>query len=700
MGELVPDTPSATAEPYSHPHGPEPPTQGADSFSQSYLHDAIGGQYAAGHSMPASLRQADTTAGGPADDDEGVDELANSIPDSQLLPPDDEASSLQDSHARLSSDGARPVLRTRSALVLGPDDHSGYSDGPDDMGDLGETQAAHSLNEDSWRSHRARRASMGGREPSRGPSSHEATREEGRTEEGLADESSTMDFTRAAGRVLPSHEPRDHSDEQPAATSSSPAPRPSESQKENPSPCLPPDRSQANQPFSLSVHSNLDDASGAPSSSPAVARELLRRRSPKKAVEEPASSADPDLSPSVLLSSARASRVHTLASEQASSSDPSGSDTASSVSGPEARPASVLTSAPRTDDNPQTSTPAFANMPPPAPPVTATRTLPTLALAPEPLVHPAPISRSNTLPTSRCAQPALVNANLFASSAAMKADLPARKKRKAEAWDGISQSDESVRTAESLGQSMASATAEEVREEVGENVELPPTLLHEEPEAGTMQASGRARDKAAGMAVDEETLLEETVRNDESVGGESVGSSLPAPLARRGDAGAAHGFSSLDPVPRRDAAGPTLFNAPPATASSTGSSPGSRSPVKADGAGQKGKKRLSDISELKSSGESPSQAIEVPATQTEYDALRPASLRTQDVEVDSALLSFCLSAPSLRVLMLHARCRELARLLSTRYVDRQCHYRATTVHAGSRPRAQAACPSPHARRRP
>ncbi|GAA5845606.1 hypothetical protein JCM9279_006047 [Rhodotorula babjevae] len=620
MGELVPDTPRGTAEPHANQSDPGPAaTEFLDSHGQSYLLDILqadSSRRTSSQGPSASLRHSAPSAGPPriaGNVDDDVDQLddddnaePHSIPDSQqLLPPDDEANTLQESLPVATPAGGRPLLRSQSALVLGPDDPSGYSDHEPGVGDLGETQAAHSLDDDdNWRSRGAggegRRRSSGGRESSRA-SLGGRERERERDDEGEDDVS--MDMTRAVGRVLPS---QDGANEL--------APRASDSQKENPPPSHASARSQQGYPpFSLSVQSNVDDASGAPSSSPAVAQHLLASRRPPTR----------KTSPSIMFDKPTPSANNAPSSASGGAGSSSSNAWSTRMSGPE------------------TSTPAFANVPPPAPPVTATRTLPALALAsPDPLTRTEPLTRSSTLPPAappRRAQPAaLVNSDLFASSAAMKAKVPDKKKRRAEAWDGISQSDESVRAGESLATSAPEAEAEAAVD--AESATLPPTLVHEagEPGGGPSGAEGGTREEQEeGEPLEEETPLDATVRHDDGAGGGSLGSSLPASAGPVAEDEADE--SSLDPLQRRNP-NPLFFDAPTATASSSGSSPGSRSPVKANAAttSSKGKNRLSDISELKSSLEPPSQAIEVPATQTQYDALRPASLKTQDVEVDKS----------------------------------------------------------------
>ncbi|KPV75830.1 uncharacterized protein RHOBADRAFT_52852 [Rhodotorula graminis WP1] len=624
MGELVPDTPRGTAEPHAHPPGDAPPaTQFLDSHGQSYLLDNLAGDSSRRTSsqLPATLPdRPDLSAGRPHiernDDDDDVDQLdEDSVPDSQQqqqrLPPDDEANTLQDSLPLATPAGGPPplpLLRSQSALVLGPDDPSGYSDHEPGVGDLGETQAAHSLDDDdSWasRGDKSRRRSVGGRGSGRASVSVSGRELDDELD---GEDDVSMDLTRANGRVLPSHEDSGGHE----------APRASDSQKENPSPSLPSARSQGYPPFSLSVQSNVDDASGAPSSSPAVALHLLASRRPatRKAspgtggLDKPQASAD------------KAGGAPSSSSgRRALSSSSNAWDPSTSMSGPE------------------TSTPAFANVPP-APPVTATRTLPTLTLAdPDPL--DPPLARSSTLPLAPPRRAptaaAVVNSDLLASSAAMKAVVPGKKKRRAEAWDGISQSDESVRASESL----ATSAPDHDVDANAESATLPPTLVHDagEPGAGASGTGREAREEKEGEPVEDETPLDATIRHDEGAGDESVGSSLPATAAATGPVAEDEADeSSLEPLPRRNPNLPPLFyDGPTATASSSGSSPGSRSPVKADAAtASKGKNRLSDISELKSSLEPPSQAIEVPATQTQYDVLQPASATTQDVEVDKS----------------------------------------------------------------
>ncbi|GAA6058160.1 hypothetical protein JCM3770_007033 [Rhodotorula araucariae] len=615
MCELVPDTPNPAVE--AGEHAQDPPTQpGLDSFSQSYLFGALGGLGASGHAVAQGIQypahsHPHTAADHSAGDEDDLGDLT-SIADSQQLPPADDASTPHESLPH-----SHRLRHTQSALVLGPDDHSGYSDPvDDDLGILPETQAVHSLDEDSWR-----RGSKGGRISTGSAGSRRGQAvQAGDTDcpDGDAEDLS-MDLTRAVGRVLPAHGD-ETAEEEPLATGST-APRPSESQKENPLPSHPSSRPPSNTPFSLrNSHTNLEDASGAPSSSPAVARELLARHSPKKAsLEEPASSADPDLSPSVLLSPHRAAGLRVAAAE----------------------PAADLPHLPLTRENgynagmsgPETSTPAFANIPPPAPPVTAARTLPTLAFALAPADALAPMARTNTHPSARRAT-STVDPALFASAAAMKEPPPAKKKKRADAWDGISQDTLSTRSSESLGRTTSGPE---------ESLDLPQTVLHDDAEDRTQAGSGSAIAGARGAGgrsteihVDDETPFEATVQRDDPVGVDSLASSLARAAAPNARLATTADESSLDTLPRRGTTSAPLFNGPSATASSAASSPGSRSPAKVGGSDVKGKQRLSDISDIKSSLEAPSQVFEVPPTQADYDALVLSGYKTQDVQIDNS----------------------------------------------------------------
>jgi len=401
MGELVPDTPRGTAEPYhALPPDAPPATQLLDSHGQSYLLDLLQGDSTT-QDPSALLRQTAPSAGRPpiasaaADNDDDVDQLADedSVPDSQQLsPPDDDGDPLQESLPVATPAGGRPLLRSQSALVLGPDDPSGYSDGEPAVGDLGETQAAHSLDDDdSWRSRGGSGGGGGERRARRSSGARESSRTSvsvgGRAHDGDGEDDVSMDLTTAAGRVLPSH------DDVAADGDDGPhAPRASDSQKENPMPSLPSARSQGHPPFSLSVQSNVDDASGAPSSSPAVAQHLLAsRRPPPPRKLSPGGGGGLDK----LQSSAdKAGGAPSSASGRAGSSSSHVWDRSMSMSGPEVRPTSLLPSSTFAPD----STLTFPRRPRRPP-------LPTSHLPRLPSPSPAPSRPSPSPPPTRSTPP-------------------------------------------------------------------------------------------------------------------------------------------------------------------------------------------------------------------------------------------------------------------------------------------------------
>ncbi|BGO89398.1 hypothetical protein NBRC10512_006314 [Rhodotorula toruloides] len=601
-GELVPDTPTSTA------HAAHESAQ-KDSHSQSYLLAAIGRGGVRPPSSPgARTSDADSSlseatqnrlsaiqAAAQARDGE-EDELEldqdegdlSTVADSQLPP---RARSPDENTSRSRASAA--LRRHDSHPVLAPPKY--------DDGYLGETMAE-SLGETSWERDKSRRSS------DRSGLSRTAAQDD----EALGDpndETTTgevsMDLTRADGRLLSRRvqELADADDTVPSQqiTDDSQSVRPTESQKENPSPVRAISRPASSAAFgSHSPYVNMHEGSG-PSSSPAVARELLQRSPAKKAfVEEPASSADPVLSPSVLLSPARLAKLKAVG---AFACDSLGAAENDGSLGPE------------------TSTPAFANAPAPAS-VTAARTLPNLELSlasdtsAAPAQAPRPLARSATTG---------VDLSLFASSAAMKAPVPAKKKVRREVWDGISQSTEEA--------SLSMRTNGEEQ-----SLELPQTVVHvDEAEEGKGKPE-KQEERGDDMDVDES--LPATLPNapyaDESPSGSTATSEQqslrPAAAAQTDQA------SSLDFAPRRRPNQPALFT----RATDSASSSPSLTPARDEAAPRvtfdekAGGKRLTDISDLQSSFEAPTQ-FDVAATQKEYDAEKVgSSLRSQDVSFDNA----------------------------------------------------------------
>ncbi|GAA6029427.1 hypothetical protein JCM8097_003673 [Rhodosporidiobolus ruineniae] len=388
----------------------------------------------------------------------------------------------------------------------------------------------------------------------------------------------------------------------------------SESQKENPSPSRPASHPTSGLPFSLRNTPVNFDSSGAPSSSPAIARELLQRSPAKKAAEpasqqEPASSADPDISPSMLLP------THLGAEMRNGGEDLPDLPGQTSGSGP------------------ITSTPANIAAPPPHP-MTASRTLPTFdTQSTDP--NPAPPARSapalGPQPTSNA---------LFATSSAMKQPPAPKPKVQRDAWDGISQS-----TNEMTQQSSLRSTSAQ------DSIEMPQTVPHVEDEnededmldqdqddggeeEKRLQATPKpTMDRTVDMDID-------TTGDGTTINGNGGGfdGSLDNSLASTGVPAFSRAGSSIlgDELlgggsTRRHPSQPPLFAAASSSPSSL-SRQNSQVSMKESGRG----KRLSDIAAANSSPQ-PSQ-FDVPSTQYEYDILsrseeREVSQKSSEVEV-------------------------------------------------------------------
>ncbi|BGP22628.1 BRCT domain containing protein [Rhodotorula toruloides] len=591
-GELVPDTPTPTAQ-AAHESAQE------ESHSQSYLLAALGrggdrspsSRTARSCDAGSSLSEATQNrlsavqaAGQPRDGEEvefeldQVDDDLSTVTDAQMLP----RTQAPHEKAALRRHGSRPVL------------------GPpmlDDV-DLGETMAE-SLGGTSWERDKSRRASDRSGLSRGVPANDDMLGD-------LGDETTTgevsMDLTRADGRLLHRRGQNlvDADDTVPSqqVTDDSQSLRPTESQKKDPSPVRAISRPASSAAFgSHSPYVNMHDAS-APSSSPVVAGELLQRSPAKNAlVEEPASSADPDLSASVLLSPARLAR-HKAAEPSAGG---------------------MLGASGNGSSKPETLTPAIANAPPPAP-VTAARTLPNLDFSLASDTSAAPVRAARHLARSATTG---VDLSLLASSAAMKAPVPTKRKVRREAWDGISQStDEASLSMRSNGEE--------------QSLELPQTVVHvDEEEKDTL-----AKQEEPSEGIDVHDSLPATIPHapygDEAAVDSPMASDQqslrPAAVAQADQA------SSLDFAPRGRPDQAALFT----RATNSASSSPSLTPTRKEAAprvtfdNQAGGKRLTDISDLQSSFEAPTQ-FNVAATQKEYDAEKlGSSLRSQDPSFDNA----------------------------------------------------------------
>lgn len=217
----------------------------------------------------------------------------------------------------------------------------------------------------------------------------------------------------------------------------------------------------------------------------------------------------------------------------------------------------------------------------------------------------------------------------------MKAPLPPPKKRqKREAWDGISQdSRQSTQTQSdgSLGSTNAAAI-DPTQSGEEESVQIPATLVHDGEDAeSAVDLRGQMGRSDLG-----ETMSEAVRNNSDGLQASLVSTfSTSALPARPASATASELPHDLPKLSRH--AHVHLFA--PSASSSQSSAPASRdggSPAKDRDPDVKGKKRLSDISELKSSLEPPTQ-FEIAATQKEYDVERNgSSLRSHDGEFNSA----------------------------------------------------------------
>ncbi|BGP13691.1 hypothetical protein JCM10213_007078 [Rhodosporidiobolus nylandii] len=592
---LVPDTPTATAQ--------EQTTYNNESASQSLLLHFIGGQPSASSPGPAHERTTtDFHSQGlplPArrprrssveDDSREVEADLSTVVDSQAprlqspTRPKHQADALAKRRARISDE----TMTTASQPVEGP---SGFDDGM-----LPQTQFGESLDTSM---ERRRRASAG--------NTASRVKQDAIEEDKDGEVSVSMELTRAEGGLVDRTEIVEDGSVDPADGEVTPTPsaaqQPSESQKENPSPSRPASNPSAGQPFSLRHSQANCDSSGAPSSSPAVARELLQR-SPAKQLEAgslptPVSSADPDIPVSELFSPGRkAKRALEAMAELPDLPKVSGATTSS---------------------GPSTSTPAFANPPPPQPLATA-RTVPHMNFPPLPGESPPAIPTASRSHPTISARPS-AGIDLIATSAAMKAPLPPPKRQKREPWDGISQS-----TNESSMKSTQLDTQQE-------SPDLPQTVVHvEEHEADrrSQEPPKPTAERTMDMDLEESGTLNSTIHVggggelDNSLGNSSASRTMN-PLFRPSSAG------DEDSLDLRLKLQPSRSAFPPVASSSPSQESMQRADSQVSLTSGRGRKRLSDIV---GSSPQPTQ-YEVPATQ-DHDAFSSSTNRTQDVTIDNS----------------------------------------------------------------
>ncbi|KAK4703926.1 hypothetical protein P7C70_g2298, partial [Phenoliferia sp. Uapishka_3] len=368
-------------------------------------------------------------------------------------------------------------------------------------------------------------------------------------------------------------------------------------------------------------HATFDEPS-APSSSAVVARDLLSPKKagqagngnggppPSSALTEPQSSADPDLTTSFLLSPLKKRLSKVDQSGQTSSSS------GRSKGGSAPNLAQSRGDASGSFSGPETSTPAIRGAPLPRP-LTGTRTLPAFTYPgnqtlPEPIIPPL-----NTLKSAQKA--------LYQSSTALNNIAPKPAKVLREAWDGLS--DDSA--------------DEEDEEEQEDETMGEKDMTMDQTQASNQDASQRSGAVTPRPTADANATLDMDMDEDESfmfhqsIGAKeeslekSIGASAPPP---------AHQPTAPSPaessLPRRPAFqatpvfGPDLDNSQSQSQSMIRSALGQAAlfndslPDSLPDEDSHGttSKRLSDISELKSSmeGQEASQ-ITIEATQAEYD---------------------------------------------------------------------------------
>lgn len=374
--ELVPNTPTSTAPQREQQPGQ---SQQVESVGQSYLWSALARQ--------PQLGEAGDAASGGDRDEQSDDALLDASNDADGAPAarERELSTVQDSQASPQEDGDGDGA---DELDSTEHSHSQPQNGPQD--DFRLSQLAHdepkSLGRTQHEQETFQRHPRQDRRLSDGGSTADQT-DSGQVDDSRAPSASaavSMDLTKAEGRVLhaqppptakplspPRFAPTDTTgvleetmlptqiEQDDAEQEEQGAPRQqqqqSDSQKENASPARSPTRPSSSfaerTASALGVrnsHINIDEQNG-PSSSPAIERELLgsarlattSKRPPptfqtgpgaSASALEPASSADPDISPSVLLLSPRKAAL------QSAPLGSSGAPVQMSSAGPSAEP--------------------------------------------------------------------------------------------------------------------------------------------------------------------------------------------------------------------------------------------------------------------------------------------------------------------------------------------------------------------------
>ncbi|GAA5951828.1 hypothetical protein JCM3765_003129 [Sporobolomyces pararoseus] len=654
---LVPDTPTATAE----QHQMEDSAVG-DSYLYQFVHNP--------HLSPTT--QHSTISHEVKDYHSTLDRSSGSTHSQRRgVSPSDQHSRIDNSqhhagsHERATSSAGshgRKLSASNSQPVEGPGGCGEVSE----LGYLGiQTQMGESLDA-SWNK---RRRISDGETRRRKAEEMEDEGEEGSSEVGTENGDISA---RAAGTTnIPAGQETEEETDQLASSVEEDETQPGaggkesvarDSQKENasfPRSSLAPQKSSA--PFALrSSNAHLDPSASAPSSSPAVAAQLLNRspaKRPSKTTKEPTSTADSDATDS----------------SKAQSKDQAGDaswDGDVSVSG---------------SSRPLTSTPGIMKAFPPAPAPTQalasanrTRSIPTYQfVSKEPASELAPAlpapHKSRSLPSGGTATASGVvpDLALFGSSAQAMAKPAPKGKKKKEEWDGISQD-----TPED--QRKTSEKKEEVQQkekggfETQETEpEFSPTQIHEEEdepektqdvsmeEEEEEEQEEQERDptpkptaeRTVDMELDEGESNGYLFNGNDSVEGggggtldtSTINGDVNSPSQEkeslRAEERANDSSNELPPPPRNQVKKPLFV--PPVNSGSTSSSPSTsqRSDSRLDSSAQEptSKKRLSDISELRSSQEFAPTQFEVEATQQVYDAEKSQmSVNSVDMDVTNS----------------------------------------------------------------
>ncbi|GAA5910162.1 uncharacterized protein JCM6883_001095 [Sporobolomyces salmoneus] len=422
-----------------------------------------------------------------------------------------------------------------------------------------------------------------------------------------------------------------------------------ESQKENasaPRSSLSPLKPTA--PLSLrNSRSNLEPSASAPSSSPFVADQLLNRSTVRPSWK-PSSSGTSPASPA----KSPLNREEEPVGEVTFNGDVSVSDAS----------------------RPLMSTPGAMKLFSPAPAPTQaleaasrTRSIPTYQFVSKELVEPArsPVKPSRSLPLHATNTTSVApDLALFASSAAAMAKPAPKGRKKKEEWDGISQdTPEDQRDAKK--EKEKETKGHETQETEPESESFSPTQVHEEEEEEVVEAGSKEISMELDREADAEAFnptpkptAERTVDMDldegdsnpylnEGGGGTLDDSTINGDLnsCSQPKSSVPEIDSSNDQPPVRQnqvATNPSPLVPPTNSASTSSSSPArsQRSNSRIDSSAQEprgSKKRLSDISELRSSQEFPPTQFEVEATQKVYDAEKSQmSINSMEIDVTNS----------------------------------------------------------------